>query len=57
MRQLAVMTQWYAFPGDNGLKITDVINDHLQSVIAGSADPDATLAKMVAEVARLLPGR
>ncbi len=57
MRQLAVMTQWYAFPGDNGLKITDVINDHLQSVVSGSADPDAALAKMVVEVERLLPGR
>ena len=55
MRQLPFMTQWYAFPGDNGLKITDVIADHLQSVVAGSADADAALGKMVSEVGDLLP--
>lgn len=57
MRQMPLMTQWYAFPGDNGLKITDVIADHLQSVVSGSADADAALTKMVSEVERLLPGR
>ena len=37
--------------------ITDAINDHLQSVVSGSADPDAAPVKMVTEVERRLPGR
>lgn len=57
MRQLPVVTQWYAFPGSNGLKISDVIADHLQSVVAGSAEPDPVLQKMVDEVQALLPRR
>lgn len=57
MRQLSVVTQWYAFPGNNGLKISDVIADHLQSVVAGSGEPDQVLKKMVSEVEGLLPRR
>ena len=55
MRQLDVVTQWYGFPGDNGLKITDVIADHLQSVVNGAAKPDDALKMMVEDVQRLLP--
>jgi multiple sugar transport system substrate-binding protein len=53
--QLPVLTAWYAFPGENGLKITDVIKDNLQSVVSKSAEPDAALVKMAAEVKVLLP--
>ena len=49
------MTAWYAFPGENGLKITDVIKDHLQSVVNQSAKPDAVLTKMSADTQALLP--
>jgi len=55
IRQLPKATGWYAFPGENGLKITDVIKDHLQSVVAQKAKPDEALAKMAAEVQPLLP--
>lgn len=57
MRQLNVITQWYAFPGDNGLKITDVIADQLQAVVTGTATPDDALKNMAREVQRLLPQR
>lgn len=57
IRQLDVITGWYAFPGPNALKITDVINDHLQSVIARRAEPDAALERMVADVQALIPRR
>jgi len=57
MRQLAYITQWYAFPGDNALKITDVISDHLQSVVTGDAAPQVALQRMVSDVERLLPRR
>lgn len=57
MRQLAHITQWYAFPGDNGLKITDVIADHLQSVVTGGTPPREALQRMTGEVQGLLPRR
>jgi multiple sugar transport system substrate-binding protein len=57
IRQQDVLTGWYAFPGQNALRITDVINDHLQSVVARRAEPDATLDRMVADVQNLLPRR
>jgi multiple sugar transport system substrate-binding protein len=56
-RQQDVITGWYAFPGQNALRITDVINDHLQSVVARRAEADAVLDRMVAEVQNLLPRR
>jgi multiple sugar transport system substrate-binding protein len=53
--QLPGMTAWYAFPGENGLKITDVIKDHLQSVVNKSAKPEDALKKMAADTQALLP--
>ncbi|WP_225122642.1 extracellular solute-binding protein [Bradyrhizobium sp. BRP22] len=55
--QMALLTKWYAFPGDNGLKITDVIKDHMNSIISGarSKEADAVLADMTADVQKLLP--
>jgi multiple sugar transport system substrate-binding protein len=57
IRQLPKSTGWYAFPGDNGIKITDVIKDHLQSVVAQKAKPDAALAQMTKDVQALLPSQ
>lgn len=56
-RQQDVITGWYAFPGQNALRITDTVNDHLQSVVAKRAEPDAALARMVTDVQALLPRR
>lgn len=56
-RQADVITGWYAFPGQNALRITDVINDHMQSVVSRRAEPDAALDRMVADVQSLLPRR
>lgn len=53
--QLPVLTGWYAFPGENGLKITDVINDRLQTVVSKSAAPEVVLAQMARDVQALLP--
>ncbi|ABE40377.1 extracellular solute-binding protein, family 1 [Rhodopseudomonas palustris BisB5] len=55
--QLALLTKWYAFPGDNGLKITDVIKDHLNSIVNGARakEPEAVLADMTKDVQKLLP--
>lgn len=50
-----MLTAWYAFPGEHGLKITDVIKDHLQTVVAQSAAPEQALPAMAADVQALLP--
>ena len=55
--QQDIITGWYAFPGQNALRITDVINDHLQTVVAKRGEPDATLASMGTAVQNLLPKR
>jgi multiple sugar transport system substrate-binding protein len=55
--QQDIITGWYAFPGQNALKITDVINDHLQQVVNKSKAPDAALTSMVAAVQGLVPKR
>lgn len=57
LSQLPYLTGWYAFPGDNGLKITDVIKDRLQSIMDGSRaeEAEAVLADMAADTQALLP--
>jgi multiple sugar transport system substrate-binding protein len=55
IRQLPMLTAWYAFPGENGLKITDVIKDHLQTVVSKSVAPDQALQTMTRDVQALLP--
>ncbi len=57
IRQQDVITGWYAFPGQNALKITDVINDHLQTVVSRKEAPAAVLQKMTADVQALIPSR
>ncbi len=56
-RQADAITGWYAFPGQNALRITDVVNDHLQAVVGKRAAPDAALTRMTADVQALLPRR
>lgn len=57
VKQLGYLTKWYAFPGENGLKITDVIKDHLQTVVSGARarEPRKVLADMSRDVQKLLP--
>ena len=54
IRQQDVITGWYAFPGQNALRITDVINDHLQTVVSRKGAADAVLTKMTADVQALI---
>ena len=54
VRQQPWLTGWYAFPGENGLKITDVIHDHLQTVFDRSAQPQTALQDMSRDVQKLL---
>jgi multiple sugar transport system substrate-binding protein len=54
---LPYMASWYAFPGNNGLKVTDVIKDHLQTIMDAkrAAEPENVLASMTSDVQALLP--
>ncbi|WP_296082334.1 ABC transporter substrate-binding protein [uncultured Agrobacterium sp.] len=56
LSELPYLTGWYAFPGDNGLKITDVIKDHMQSIMDGTRakEAEAVLAEMAADTQALL---
>ena len=55
LNQQPYMTAWYAFPGENNLKIIQVIVDRLQTVVDKSAQPQAALTAMAADVQKLLP--
>ena len=57
VKQLPILTKWYAFPGENGLKITDVIKDHMNSTItrSRSSEPQKVLDDMTRDVQKLLP--
>lgn len=55
IRQLPIMTAWYAFPGENGLKITEVMKDHLQTVVLREVAPTDVLKTMTRDVRALLP--
>ncbi|MEQ8251927.1 MAG: ABC transporter substrate-binding protein [Oceanibaculum nanhaiense] len=57
VKQLPILTKWYAFPGENGLKITDVIKDHMNSIVtrSRSGEPEKVLQDMTRDVQKLLP--
>lgn len=56
VQSLPHMTGWYAFPGVNGLKITDIIYNAMDSIATGKSDkPEETLTKMAGDVQKLLP--
>lgn len=54
LSQQPLMTAWYAFPGENNLKIIQVIKDHLQSVVDKSTEPAEALQKMASDVQNLI---
>ena len=53
--QIPLMQPWYAFPGSNGVRITQTIVDNLARIVEGRATPQAVLTDMTAQVQRLLP--
>ncbi len=55
IRQQDVLTGWYAFPGQNALRITDVINDSLQTIVAKRGEALAVNDSMGQAVQALLP--
>ena len=55
MEQIPIMQPWYAFPGSNGVRITQTIVDNLARIVEQRATPDQVLADVTAEVQKLLP--
>lgn len=54
--QLPLLRDWLAYPGDNGLAITDVIYDGIERIVTGEAsDMKELQEELVEEVADLLP--
>lgn len=53
--ELPILDGWYAYPGQNGGKITSKLVDHMRAVITLKAEPEAELAAMCNDVEALLP--
>lgn len=55
LSQMDLMIPWYAFPGSNGVRVTQTIVDNLSRVVEQTATPEEALADAAREVKRLLP--
>ena len=54
-RQVHLMIPWYAFPGPNSVRVTNVMVDQLARIVEQKATPEQVLADMATEVRRLIP--
>ena len=55
VEQLPLLADWFAYPGENGLAITQVIYDYTEEIATGSADDMADLQEeMMEEINDLL---
>ncbi len=54
-RQVPLMVPWYAFPGQNSVRVTQVMVDNLARIAEQKATPEQVLADMAAEVRKLIP--
>ena len=56
VRQLPLLSDWQAYPGDNGLAITQVIYDAIEGIVTGEYEDMKELQEQLAEeVGDLLP--
>lgn len=49
------ITRWQAFPGENGVRASDVFRDHIHSVVTLRRTPADVLPELVRDVTALLP--
>lgn len=54
-RQVPLMIPWYAFPGQNSVRVTQVMVDNLARIAEQKATPEQVLADMATEVKKLIP--
>ncbi|MCC8944217.1 ABC transporter substrate-binding protein [Bradyrhizobium sp. Arg62] len=55
LEQLPIVTGWYSFPGPNAIKISDVLFNHLRTVVTLKVTPEEALKSMRIDVGTLLP--
>jgi len=56
VRQLPLLREWQAYPGDKGLAVTQVIYDSIERIVVGDADDMSELqVEMMEEVSDLWP--
>jgi len=55
MRQMSLMAPWESWAGENGIKITDVINQRVEAIVAGKVSAQVAMPDLVKNVATLLP--
>ncbi|ARP99648.1 ABC transporter substrate-binding protein [Pseudorhodoplanes sinuspersici] len=55
IQQLPVLTEWTSFPGDNSLKIIEVVKNYTESLVTGKRAAEQTLPALVRDVTTLLP--
>jgi multiple sugar transport system substrate-binding protein len=55
LSQMPRMIPWYAFPGTNGVKVTQTIVDNLSRIVDGSAEPKEALDDAASDVEGMLP--
>ncbi|RCS24508.1 ABC transporter substrate-binding protein [Phyllobacterium salinisoli] len=55
LEQMPRMIPWYAFPGSNGVKVTQTIVENLSRIVEQTATPEEALNDAAAEVEGLLP--
>lgn len=48
-------SDWFVFPGTNGVRFTQTVVDSLARIVAHRARPEAALADVTSEVQKLLP--
>lgn len=54
-KQVHLMQPWYAFPGQNSVRVTQVMVDNMARIVEQKATPEVVLADMATEVAKLIP--
>lgn len=55
LKQMPRMIPWYAFPGTNGVRVTQTIVDNISRIVDQSASPEQALDDAANDVKRLLP--
>lgn len=55
IQQLPVLTEWASFPGDNSLKIIEVIKHQVEGLVTGKRTAEQVMPELVGAVSDLLP--
>jgi hypothetical protein len=53
--ELPLLTEWASFPGDNSLKVIEVIKHHMESLVTGKRTAEQVMPELVKDVSNLLP--